>query len=185
MRRPSLCEVLARGDLDGHALDAVHEVRTQEVNFTGALNLVDATDEVFEHDAQLDASQGVTQAHVGATATEGHVLVGVTSDIHLVRVLEDGLVAVAGGKPGDHLLALLDHRSVEVHVLGRGATEVVDGAGIAEELFNSPGDQLWVLLEESKLVRVVDEVVHGVSDGAQAGSVTASRDKGFHSCSNQ
>ena len=110
---------------------------------------------------------------MGATATEGHMLVGVTSDIHLVGVEEDGLVAVAGGKPGDHLFALLDHLTVEVHILGRGATEVVDGACIAQELLHSPRDELGVLLQESKLVGVVDEVVHGVGDGVTSGLVTS------------
>jgi hypothetical protein len=110
---------------------------------------------------------------VGTTATEGHVFIGVTRDIHLVGVQEDVLVAVARGKPGDHLLALLDHGTVEVHVLGRGATEVVDGACVTQELFNSPGDELRVLLQESELVRVM--MLFRCSDGVTRGLLPATK----------
>ena len=107
-----------------------------------------------------------------ATAAEGHVLVWVSSDIELVRVFKDAIVAVSRCKPRNNLLPLLDQNAVEVNVFGCGSSEVIDRARVTQELLNRPWNQVWSLLQQRQLIWVVDQVVHGVGDCVASGFVS-------------
>ena len=107
-----------------------------------------------------------------ATAAEGHVLVWVSGYVELVWVYKDAVVAVTRGKPRNNLLPLLDLNTIEVNVFSCRAPEVVDRAGVAQELLYRPRNQVRAFLQQGQLIWVVDQVVHGVANRVTSGLVS-------------
>ncbi|WP_207938589.1 hypothetical protein [Actinomadura darangshiensis] len=70
----------------------------------------EAGQEFLEHDAHLQAGQGVAEAEMGAALAEEDVVVRGAGDVEAVGVGEYGLVAVPGGEPEDDLVALVEGR---------------------------------------------------------------------------
>src|SRR6266446_5736907 len=104
-----------RCEADGHALDAVDEVRTQPRHGSGQLDVGQPAQELFEHDLDLEAGEVGAETEV-VTDAEGEVVVRVAAHVEAVGVREDLLVPVGGDVPQRHLLPLADLLTTELGI---------------------------------------------------------------------
>ncbi len=108
---------------------------------------------------------------MGTALAEGEVVDVGSAHVDAVRVLEVGVVPVAGGEPHDDLVALCDRLAAELDRARRRTTEVVDRAGPPQQLLEARRDERGVLLHRPQLVALSHQAEHGVADGLTRGLV--------------
>src|SRR6266403_2530305 len=77
-----------------HALDAVDEVRAQQLRRAGDLEIGQPAQQLAKHDRDLAPREVRTQTVMSARAAEADVLVRLAQDVEAVRIREHRLVAV-------------------------------------------------------------------------------------------
>src|SRR5439155_20289192 len=107
-----------------HALDAVDEVRAQQLRPAGDLEIGQPAQQLAKHDRRLAPREVRTQTVMSARAAEADVLVRLAQDVEAVRIREHRLVAVGRVVPEHDLLARAQLLTAELGVLRAGAPEV-------------------------------------------------------------
>ena len=106
------------------------------------------------------------ETEVRARATEADVVRVVAGDVECVRVVEDGIVPVAGAVEQHHLVALVEDRVAQSGtVLGDGSAEVDHRACVPDDFLHGAGHVgVEIALEQCLLLRVVGEVGEAPAD---------------------
>ena len=82
---------------------------------------------------------------------------GTTADLDLMGIFEALWIAVGGDDAEDNALAPADVAAVEVYVCSCGAEEDTYETGVAEKFFDGLAHQFWLPVQESPLLRVLEE----------------------------
>src|SRR5688500_3374646 len=121
-------------------LDAADEVGAQPVGLAEGLEAGYPPRQLLEQHPDLQPGELRAQAEVGPAAAEGDVRVGIAGDVEAERVVEHGLVAVAGDVPEADLLAGADHLPAQLEVPGGVAAEEHDRRRPPQDLLDGAVD---------------------------------------------
>src|SRR5262245_33311903 len=155
-----------------HALDAVDEVRAQQVGGAGDLEVGQAGEDLAEHHAHLAAREVGAEAVVRARAAEADVFVRGARHVEIAGVQEHALVAIAGVVPEHHLVAGPDLLAAELGVARGGAPEVDHRRGPPHDLLDRGGrDPLEVRHPLAALAGEVRQRLHAMADRVPRGLV--------------
>jgi hypothetical protein len=97
--------------------------------------------QLVEEHHELEARELNAEAVVPPVAAEGHVLVRAALDIEALRVLEDALVAVAGGIEEQQPVALADLLPTELRIARGRPIHVLDRRHPAQHLLDGTREQ--------------------------------------------
>ena len=92
--------------------------------------------ELFENDPGLETREVGAETEVRAAAAERHVVIGLATEIELVRLGKDGGVAVRGHHPQRDAVARLDLLARDLDVPSGPACVVHDGRREAQHLLH-------------------------------------------------
>src|SRR5579864_3580569 len=106
-----------------HVLDAADEARAHARNWSIELDRFEPLRQLTKHRLQLEARQIRPEAVVFADA-KGDVLIGITSDVHRERILENILVTISRGIKEREHVTLVDFLAVKIGVGGGRAREL-------------------------------------------------------------
>ena len=122
-------------------------------------------EELFEHDADLDAGQVGTEAEVRAAATEADMVVRRATDVEPHRIVEHRLVAIGREVVHDHRITCGDGDPGDLGVLRRGPPELHDRARPTDDLLGHRFEQIGPAVAEAlHLVGMVEQPVEPVAD---------------------
>src|SRR6266851_6570823 len=116
-------------------LDAGEKVRAEALDLTGQLDLFGPLEQRLQHQAEFEPCEMCTCTIMFALA-EGQMLVGRPPDIESIWIRKDRLIAIAGGKPQDHAIALKNRLAAELRVLHRDARKMRHRTRPAENLLD-------------------------------------------------
>ena len=126
---------------------------------------------LLEQDLDLHSSEERTEAEVGATSAEGHLLACVATDVETERISEHLGVAVGGGVPHHDLVTGRNLRPRKLSVHRCSTTHVQHGSRPPDDFFDGGFHQRRIGHEPIPLTWVVCKRHRAVSDGGSRGLV--------------
>ena len=130
---------------------------------TCKIELADSRQEFGESDPGFQARQGCAKAKMDPVP-EGQVRVGIARDVEAVRVGELFWITICRSEHHQGHFPGGDGLTVHLNVAPRHAKHPLQGRAIAQDFFDSGGQQLRSSAQASELIRTFDEAEDGIVD---------------------